>query len=159
MSTYRPSSEYSEAEIVSAITDIYRILIRLGHLQPDDVVFPPSEGHVLDLSQLGDESRIDVRILSLMRHLPIPAAGCDSPIAPAVKGIRYTDPRALAESRDIDGYWRRRRGIGSVDATNALPTVLPLTARIHPDGAVWVLDIADSRSPISGDTLKMANSC
>ncbi|WPH04074.1 Hypothetical protein R9X50_00695900 [Acrodontium crateriforme] len=52
---FRPVSKYNEAGIINAIADIYQIMIRFGHLQPQHITFLPPQGHDLGLLQLSDE--------------------------------------------------------------------------------------------------------
>ena len=50
--TMPEDGRYNETEIVRLITDIYKVLVRLGHFSDDDILWPPSSGHELPLSAL-----------------------------------------------------------------------------------------------------------
>lgn len=80
MATVSPST-YDEELIVSLVSDIYDTLIHFGHLEENEVTWPPAEGHHLDLSQLDDSVRIDQGALSLMQRLPLPTEPSDKPLA------------------------------------------------------------------------------
>ena len=141
------SIPYNESELVGLITDLYKLLIRLNHYTEEEIIFPPPGGHVLDTSRLTAESRIDVRLMSLMQNLPVPSADLCKYIAPSgMQPVCYVDPIALALSRDINKttYWAPP---GALDQSNALPTVLLLFEGQDPEEASLVLDIADSESP------------
>lgn len=48
-------SSYNETEIVHLMADIYSVMIRIDHLEEEEVVWAPLLGHELDLSKLPDE--------------------------------------------------------------------------------------------------------
>ena len=142
----QPASQYNEAEIVGLLCDIYHVLLRQGHFAEHDLIWPPPEGHKLDLSGLDDDCRIDLQVLSLMRHLPVPISRDNNDqksLLPNLHGLKYTDPEILAQTRDIDSWLAADPYPESpvYDMTNALPTVLLLA---NGDFDSLVLDIADS---------------
>jgi len=140
------STPYNETEIVGLITDLYDILVRLGHYTEDEIIRPPPGGHVLDLSALSDDSRIDLRVLSIMQNMLMPR-DTDRNVTPYMRPVAFLYPIPLAISRDINklDYWAPP-GHSRLDQSNALPTVLLLLEGDEAGGPSLVLDIADSES-------------
>lgn len=97
------TSNSDEDEIVSLITDMYKLLLQLGHMKEEDIIWAPPEGHDLDTSKLDPSIQIDDRVLSLMMRLPAPQipwprfAVCDE-----MRAIDYRHANYLTRSRDID---------------------------------------------------------
>jgi len=140
----QPSSQYDEATLVGLVTDIYNILLKLGHLKEDKVMWPPGEGHPLDFSRLDETSRIDSRVISLIRHLPL-HQGEGKCVVPAMRPVNYTMAEDLACSRDIDKrHFYAPPDESRLDMTNAKPTVLQLLYGEEGPDPCLVLDLADS---------------
>lgn len=68
---------YNESELVGLIADIYKVLIRLGRFEEDEVVWPEFDGHTFDLYLLKHSERIDSRVISLIQQLPYSVADGD----------------------------------------------------------------------------------
>jgi len=145
--TSQPSSQYDEAVIVGLVTNIYKALLELGQFEDHEVIWSPAEGHQLDFSRLDETSRIDSRVVSLMRRLPMVNSYMEC-AAPGMVPVNYLDPEELSFSRDIDKlqFWAPP-GEERLDMANAKPTVLQLLQGQESDDPCLVLDIADSTSP------------
>jgi len=143
---------YNETEIVRLVSDIYTTLIRLGHLEDEEVAWAPPEGHTLDLFGLDDNARIDLRVISLMERLPYMKLSDYKPLVLAMRPVNYLDHRDLALSRDIDKleYWEFPTH--RLDTGNALPTELLLLQGQQSDDPCLILDVADSK-PLLENTL------
>lgn len=149
MSTQLPTEEngrYIEQEIVGLFNELYKVLIRLGHFEEADVIWPPSDGHTLDLSLLQYPDRIDSRVVSLMTRLPLTRKWSQKLLAPCTRPVNYLDPVAIVRSRDVDkrDYWASSER-SHLDETNALPTVLSLLDGEESPDASLVLEIGQSR--------------
>jgi len=115
------NGHYNEAEVVGLISEIYKVLTRLGHFEDDDVAWLPPEGHELPLCALEHSERIDTRVISLMEHVPIGKhSKC---LVPWQLPANYLHPDGLVMSRDIDrtNYWGLRRNPGSTNAIRCRP--------------------------------------
>ncbi|KAK3673558.1 hypothetical protein LTR78_006462 [Recurvomyces mirabilis] len=93
-------SQYDEDEIISLITNLYFVLIRLGHYEDNEIRFAPPGGFAIDPSQAGNFSPISAPAQSLMRRLP--HAPSHKAIGMAMRPVNYDEPEELARSRDID---------------------------------------------------------
>ena len=139
------SNPYNEHVIVDLVTEIYRLLLQLGHFEEDEVIWPPTGGHTLDFSLLDDSSRIDINVISLMQHLPFTGVGSRSTVVPTMRPVNYANPFELAMSRDIDKTdFRAPPSESRLNMGNAAPTVLLLLQGQESPDACLVLDIADS---------------
>ncbi|KAK5682140.1 hypothetical protein LTS10_005265 [Elasticomyces elasticus] len=135
------SSPYDEAEFLGLITEIYQVLLRLGHIKPDRMVWAPPTGHDINLSVLENPNGIDERVVSLMRKLP---AGPHACVDPYMRPVIFLNDGELMRSRDID---KRASGLdyrAHIDQSNALPTVLLLWTGFESTDPVLVLDVADN---------------
>ncbi|KAK3622640.1 hypothetical protein LTR56_014318 [Elasticomyces elasticus] len=139
------ASSYDETEILDLFTDLYNILIRQGYLQADKVIWAPSEGHDITLSVLDDPDRLDPRIVSLMKKLPVgPDQAC---IVPNMQSMHFMSPHELVRSRDIDKvvHWELQGPPWPpLNQTNALPTVIQLLDADESTDPVLVLNVADN---------------
>ncbi|KAK4950648.1 hypothetical protein LTR10_010641 [Elasticomyces elasticus] len=143
--TLLDASSYSETEILDLFTDLYNILIRQGHFQADKVTWAPPEGHNITLSVLDDPGRLDPRIVSLMKKLPVgPDQAC---IIPYMRSMSFMSPDELVRSRDIDKvvHWELDGPPWPpLNQTNALPTVIQLLDADESTDPVLVLDVANN---------------
>ncbi|KAK5130742.1 hypothetical protein LTR08_001687 [Meristemomyces frigidus] len=138
------ASTYDEAEIVGLVTEIYKVLIRSGIYNDNEVVWAPPEGHAVDLSLLNNADGIDERVISLMKKLPT---------GPSAHLAEYMQPESLlrqvefVRSRDVDMRPSDETGLeqmGRADHTNALPTVPLLLDGWVTMSPVLVLDVASN---------------
>ena len=63
------STPYNEAEIVSLITELYSLLIKLSYFNYNDVSFPPKNGHQIN-EDICRNLHLDSAVISLMKKLP-----------------------------------------------------------------------------------------
>ncbi|KAK5116061.1 hypothetical protein LTR85_009343 [Meristemomyces frigidus] len=124
-------SPYKEATIVRLVSDIYTTLIKLGYFEEEDNVWAPPGRHSLDLTGLDENARIDMRVISLMEHLPaMRTAGYGTPVVERMRTVNYLYNFDLI----------------ILDTTNALPTELQLLQGEQSDDPCLVLDIADIKT-------------
>lgn len=90
---------YSEDSVVSSMTRLYKILIDLDVISPDDIVHPPASGHSINL-QLCESLHLEPRVISLMKRLPYPAPSSDFEILYETRVPVYTDDIDVKEGRD-----------------------------------------------------------
>ncbi|KAK5717291.1 hypothetical protein LTR15_009184 [Elasticomyces elasticus] len=131
-SASHPVSTYNEAEIISLVTNIYKILTRQGHYRESEIIWAPHHGHAIDLSALDATDTMDERVISLINKLPYGPGKC---IVPLMQPVFYGRKYDLWRSRSIDGYSKE---------ADALPTVLLLTEGFESTDPVLVLDVADN---------------
>lgn len=139
-------STSNQTEIVRLVSDIYKTLIWIGHFEEDEVIWAPAERHSLDLSRFDDSSRIDMGVISLMRHLPaLKTEALHKNLRHRMPPVNYLDPLDLVIRRDSDKLeYRRPPGQSLLNMGNALPTELQLLQGEQSDDPCLVLDIADS---------------
>ena len=104
--------------------------------------WPPPEGRNIPLDCLADPGRLDEKVVSLMKKLPI---GPELEILPRMRPSYYMNANELRRSRDIDrrpADWQTlgRDGV----ELNAAPTVLLLLEQWEGTDPLLVLDVADS---------------
>ncbi|KAH8812548.1 hypothetical protein F5884DRAFT_785752 [Xylogone sp. PMI_703] len=97
-------ASYSEATIVSLMTEIYTILLKLRYIETSDIIYPPTDGHVLD-EALCASLNLAPAVISLIRKLPCPVdveTARTFDFLLETRTIVYTDRRDLWASRDPD---------------------------------------------------------
>ena len=139
-------SLYDENEIVGLFTEIYQTLVRQGYITDSEMNWPPPEGRNIPLDCLVDPGRLDERVVSLMKKLPI---GPELEILPRMRPSYYMNANELRRSRDIDrrpADWQTlsRDGV----ELNAAPTVLLLLEQWEGTDPLLVLDVADSANAL-----------
>ncbi|KAK5742040.1 hypothetical protein LTR17_003548 [Elasticomyces elasticus] len=127
------------------MTDVYKILIRQGHVKEEVMTWAPAEGHNIDLSVLDEPDRLDPRVVSLMEKLPT-SGGSIPDIMPEMVPVWFMNATGLIRSRDIDKYVDHEKGppYPPLDQTNALPTVIQLLDGRESTSPVLILDVADN---------------
>ncbi|CZR53267.1 uncharacterized protein PAC_03145 [Phialocephala subalpina] len=97
-----PIEPYDEQAIVSSITAIYDILLALKYLVHEDIIYPPSSGHQINV-QLCEFLSLDKRVISLMQRLPYPNTGEDFwqwELIHDSRTMKYIDEDDIKEGRD-----------------------------------------------------------
>lgn len=63
---------YNEDEIVSVITDIYKLFLNLNYLEPSAIIFPPEDTgrQDIDTKLLSEEYNMNPTVVSLVQRLP-----------------------------------------------------------------------------------------
>jgi hypothetical protein len=92
---------YNEDVIISLMIKLYTILINLGAIKPDDIVYLPASGHHNN-TKLCESLHLVPRVISLMKRLPYPAVSWDFEIIYETRAPVYTEDREIEEWRDPD---------------------------------------------------------
>lgn len=95
------SIPYNEDAIVDLVSSMYQTLLRLGHYEAEEIIWPPAGGHQLDLGVLEGDAALDERVSSLIRRLPIQAAVSRKQVCQTMQGVDYRETDVLLRSRDI----------------------------------------------------------
>lgn len=97
--TDTPTTEdaYDEDVIVNLITEIYKVLLKLGPMDNSTMAWPPPEGHQLKLSTLPANVSIDPPVLSLMKRLPVNRTDGDG-IVPSMVPVGLLTPFACPKA-------------------------------------------------------------
>lgn len=136
---------YSEDVIVNLIIQILTLLMRLGHVNRNDFVFPPEGGHILD-EALCIELNLAPSVVSLLRRLPYFSKTSFSECVQIWPGSfmpNYLDPSHLRLSRrilDLPGT--------NIETTEPVlqPQDVILLFQIEADlGENWILDTQASK--------------
>jgi len=150
------STPYNEAEIVSLITELYELLVKVAYLDNGQVTWPPFDsGHLINVDlckQLG----LDAAVISLMKKIPYVDSReqeeDDVIERPDLHGF-HLFPRSMAysflrddditESRDPENLPPRPGEKSELRLDYILPHDIALSHNLR-DGMTLVLDTKDS---------------
>lgn len=93
---------YNEAVIVSLITEIYTILLKLRYIESSQLNYPPPNGYPLNKS-LCVSLNLSPAVISLIEKLPCPIdeeTALSFEFLTESRAVVYTDDKDLKESRD-----------------------------------------------------------
>ncbi|KAG4434584.1 hypothetical protein IFR05_009940 [Cadophora sp. M221] len=139
------STPYNEDLIVSLLTKLYNLLIEIGYLPSETVVFPPPTGHDINVA-LCEALNIDPAVISLMKRIPYTnhrvndSEQLEYPIFQGAWMYNFLQDDDTEQSRDPEwGPW-------SDDARREyiLPHDLALTGAEDPDMEWLVLDTKEN---------------
>lgn len=94
---------YDEDTLVTLILSIFKLLIRIGHIDTPDLIFPDDPRHNID-NTLCVELNLDARVMSLLKRLPFfakPGYSEAIMIAPGSFLPNYLNPDHLRQGRQI----------------------------------------------------------
>ena len=98
MSSPLPSS-YNEETIVSQITTVYNLLLKLSYLPSDRISFPPQDGHSIN-EELCHSLHIAPQVISLMKKIPYVIDGYHKPILWQSRAFEYLLDDEIRNGRD-----------------------------------------------------------
>lgn len=136
---------YNEATIIGLISQIFSLLLRVGHIADvSDIVYPP-EGGIHESLDLGlcAELNLDPAVISLLQHMPYFAdGGISAQFAPGSYLPTYIHDGVLPASRKIGGLPDWQPGNVNARPPTLRPQDVVLLYQIDPDdmGETWVLD-------------------
>lgn len=93
------SSPYNEETIVTQITTIYNLLLKLSYFSSDRIAFPPDDGHSIN-EALCHSLRIDRQVISLMKKIPYVRDGYHKPILWQSRAFEYLLDEEIRNGRD-----------------------------------------------------------
>ncbi|KAJ5915250.1 hypothetical protein N7454_011145 [Penicillium verhagenii] len=93
------SSSYHEETIVTQITTIYNLLLKLSYFSPDCVTFPPEGGHFIN-EELCHSLHIAPQVISLMKKIPYVVDGYHKPIMWQSRAFEYLRDEEIRNGRD-----------------------------------------------------------
>jgi hypothetical protein len=99
MSSPSQSSSYDEETIVTQITTIYNLLVKLSYFSSDQVTFPPEGGHSIN-EELSHSLHIAPQVISLMKKIPYVVDGYHKPIMWQSRAFEYLLDEEIRNGRD-----------------------------------------------------------
>jgi hypothetical protein len=90
---------YNEETIITQITTIYNLLLRLNYLSPDRVTFPPEGGHIIN-EELCHSLHLAPGVISLMKKIPYVVDGYHKPIMWQTRAYEYLLDEEIRNGRD-----------------------------------------------------------
>ncbi|KGO39831.1 hypothetical protein PEX1_010030 [Penicillium expansum] len=99
MSSPSQSSSYDEETIVTQITTIYNLLVKLSYFSSDQVTFPPEGGHSIN-EELCHSLHIAPLVISLMKKIPYVVDGYHKPIMWQSRAFEYLLDEEIRNGRD-----------------------------------------------------------
>ncbi|KAH6692098.1 hypothetical protein BKA61DRAFT_564725, partial [Leptodontidium sp. MPI-SDFR-AT-0119] len=135
------STPYDEELTVALLTELYNLLIKIGYLPSDSVIFPPSTGHKINIT-LCEALNIDPAVISLMKRIPYTdhrvndSEKLEYPVFQGAWMYNFLRDEDIEQSRDPErGSWSDEVRRGYI-----LPHDLALTEAEDPDLEWLVLD-------------------
>lgn len=130
---------YNEDEIVSLITELYELLVKLAYIGRDDITWPPSGGHAINEDSFR-ELQVAPEVISLLKRLPYVDENFRHVLHlfPNSEPLSYLQDSDVERSRDPAAYPHRPR------RDYILPHDIPLTGP-GDEGPYFVLDVRESR--------------
>ncbi|KAJ6127550.1 hypothetical protein N7523_003162 [Penicillium sp. IBT 18751x] len=99
MSSPSQSSSYDEETIVTQITTIYNLLLKLSYFSSDQVTFPPEGGHIIN-EELCHSLHIAPQVISIMEKIPYVVDGYHKPIMWQSRVFEYLLDEEIRNGRD-----------------------------------------------------------
>jgi hypothetical protein len=144
------TSKYDREAIVAAVTDFYEHMIKLPHIEPSDLLYPPPEGWSTITQSNFAPLKKSREVIELLRHLPYLKTspgqhrGEESIVAWDTKPIDYREEKFQPD--------RIEEGVRMVTPDDDIfpDWVVPLTRGVDNYGIWLMLDITDGmfRFPI-----------
>lgn len=129
---------YNEDEIVSLVTELYELLVKLAYIDRDHIAWPPPGGHAIN-EDLCRELRVAPEVISLLKRLPYVDENCPYSLHlfPNSEPLSYLQDSDVERSRDPSAYPDSPR------RDYILPHDIPLTGP-GDEGPYLLLDIRES---------------
>ncbi|GKZ28702.1 hypothetical protein AbraIFM66950_011769 [Aspergillus brasiliensis] len=93
------SSSYDEETIVTQITTIYNLLLKLSYFSSVQVIFPPEGGHKIN-EEICHSLHIAPQVISLMKKIPYVRDGYHKPILWQSRAFEYLRDEEIRNGRD-----------------------------------------------------------
>lgn len=140
---------YNEDEIVSLVTELYELLVKLAYIDRDHIRWSPPGGHAIN-EDLCRELQLAPEVISLLKWLPYVDEDCPYALHlfPNSEPLSYLQDSDVERSRDPAAYPDKPR------RDYILPHDIPLTCP-GDEGPYLVLDVRASTSFSSVRCLKM----
>lgn len=129
---------YNEDEIVSLVTKLYELLVKLAYIGRDHIRWPPPGGHAIN-EDLCRELQVAPEVISLLKRLPYVDEDCPYALDlfPNSEPLSYLQDSDVERSRDPAASPHRPR------RDYILPHDIPLTGP-GDEGPYFVLDVKES---------------
>ena len=99
MSSPSLPSSYNEETIVTQITTIYNLLLKLSYFSSNHITFPPEGGHSIN-EELCHSLHIAPQVISLMKKIPYVVDGYHKPIMWQSRAFEYLLDEEIRNGRD-----------------------------------------------------------
>lgn len=93
------ASSYNENTIITQITTIYNLLLKLSYFTSDRVTFPPEGGHIIN-EELCHSLHLAPEVVSLMKNIPYVVDGYHKPIMWQSRAYEYLIDDEIRNGRD-----------------------------------------------------------
>jgi len=90
---------YNENTIITQITTIYNLLLKLSYFTSDRVTFPPEGGHIIN-EELCHSLHLAPEVVSLMKKIPYVVDGYHKPIMWQSRAYEYLIDDEIRNGRD-----------------------------------------------------------